>query len=54
MNNSFERSKNTTIEWYTPKYIIEALGDDFDLDPCAPCNNWYTAKNHIQKKIMGC
>lgn len=25
MNNSFERSKNTTIEWYTPKYIINKI-----------------------------
>lgn len=40
---------NTTIEWYTPKYIIEALGDDFDLDPCAPYNNWYTAKKSYTK-----
>lgn len=55
MDINLKRLENTTIEWYTPKYIIEALGDDFDLDPCAPCNNWYTAKkNHIQKKITGC
>lgn len=36
MNTSFEKSKNSTDEWYTPKEIIDALGE-FDLDPCAPC-----------------
>lgn len=25
----------STDEWFTPKEIIDALGD-FDLDPCAP------------------
>lgn len=23
-------------EWYTPKHIFEALGLEFDLDPCSP------------------
>jgi len=35
MNTTFERSSNSTDEWYTPKEIIDALGE-FDLDPCAP------------------
>lgn len=35
MNTTFEKSANTTDEWYTPKEIIDALGK-FDLDPCAP------------------
>jgi len=43
MNTSFQRCKQTTDEWYTPKGIIEALGH-FDLDPCAPCHGFYTAK----------
>lgn len=30
MNTSFERSKQTTDEWYTPKWIVDALGS-FDL-----------------------
>ena len=33
MNLNFERSDNTTVEWYTPKKIIRSLGE-FDLDPC--------------------
>lgn len=23
-------------EWYTPKHIFDALGVEFDLDPCSP------------------
>ena len=53
MDINLKRLKNTTIEWYTPKYIIEALGDDFDLDPCAPYNNWYTAKKSYTKEDNG-
>lgn len=26
--------KGTTDSWLTPLWLIEALGDDFDLDPC--------------------
>lgn len=37
MNTSFEKSKkNSTDEWYTPKEIIDALGE-FDLDPWRLC-----------------
>ena len=44
MNTSFERSANASDEWYTPREIIEALGE-FDLDPCAPMHPlWPTAK----------
>jgi hypothetical protein len=27
---------NTTAEWYTPRYIFDALGCRFDLDPASP------------------
>lgn len=33
MDTQFERSAQTTVEWYTPPEIIRALGE-FDLDPC--------------------
>ncbi len=26
----------TSIEWWTPPHIFDALGLEFDLDPCAP------------------
>lgn len=32
MNTSFEQTKNSTVEWYTPPEIIRCLGE-FDLDP---------------------
>ena len=37
-NGSFhtgETTVNQTVEWYTPAFIFEALGLEFDLDPCA-------------------
>lgn len=54
MNTSFEKnSKNTTDEWYTPKSIIDALGQ-FDLDPCAPeCPLFDTAKTMYNKNDNG-
>jgi len=41
-----ESSKNITQEWYTPPWIFEALGLEFDLDPCAPIEgaDWIPAK----------
>ena len=35
MNTRFEKSVHSSDEWYTPKEMLEALGE-FDLDPCAP------------------
>lgn len=47
MNTSFERSANASDEWYTPREIIEALGE-FDLDPCAPMHPlWPLSLIHI-------
>lgn len=36
-------SGTSTDEWYTPKWLIQALGNDFELDPCAPLRRWHTA-----------
>lgn len=53
MNTTFEKSANTTDEWYTPKEIIDALGK-FDLDPCAPVNPlWQTATQMYNKNDNG-
>lgn len=53
MNTQFERSANTTDEWYTPIDIINALGK-FDLDPCAPVAPlWQTAKIMYNKLDNG-
>ena len=44
MNTTFEKTKNSTDEWYTPIELINSLGK-FDLDPCAPIIPlWKTAK----------
>lgn len=48
MNTSFERSANASDEWYTPREIIEALGE-FDLDPCAPMHPLGLLQNHVQQ-----
>lgn len=50
MDVSFQRSA-ASDEWYTPPYIIEALGE-FDLDPCA-AHGWLTAKMHLYKEDNG-
>lgn len=43
MNTSFQKTI-ASDEWYTPKEIIDCLGE-FDLDPCAPMKPlWPTAK----------
>lgn len=53
MNTSFEKSRNTTDEQYTPKEIIESLGE-FDLNPCSPVKPlWQTAKVMCNKHDDG-
>lgn len=45
-----ESTYNETKEWYTPKYIFDALGLTFDLDPCSPgaaTVPWVPARRHI-------
>lgn len=33
---SHHRTTTSSDEWYTPKHIFDALGIEFDLDPCSP------------------
>ena len=51
MNTTFEKSANTTDEWYTPKEIIDALGK-FDLDPCAPVKPFCKRQKPCTTKTM--
>lgn len=30
-------------KWYTPQWVIDAVGGKFDMDPCAPSTEYYTA-----------
>lgn len=38
-------------DWYTPPYIFDALGLEFDLDPCAPPGGvpWIPAAHHYSE-----
>lgn len=44
-----ESSRNESVEWWTPKYVIDAIGETYDLDPCAPQGGvpWIPAARHI-------
>ena len=45
-----ESTYNESKEWYTPKYIFDALDLTFDLDPCSPGATvvpWIPARRHI-------
>lgn len=51
MSNSgftHDNVKNQSVDWYTPKYIFDAISIEFDLDPCSPKGGvpWIPAKNH--------
>ena len=53
MNTTFERTKNSSDEWYTPSSLLIKLGT-FDLDPCAPVNPlWPTAHIMYNKNDNG-
>jgi hypothetical protein len=48
-SNYDSAGENTTTEWFTPKYIFDALECRFDLDPASPGYNivpWVPAKHH--------
>jgi len=34
-------------EWYTPKWLIDAIGGPFDFDPCAPQRPHWTAEKCV-------
>ena len=51
-----ESTKNKSKEWFTPRKIFDALGIEFDLDPCSPGANivpWVPAKKHYTIKDNG-
>lgn len=50
---SHESNKELTVDWLTPKYIIDAF-PQFDLDPCASVHQqWDTAKTMIRLPVDG-
>lgn len=44
-----------TDDWYTPPYIIDALGLTYDLDPCSPPGGlpWIPAAQHYTEADDG-
>lgn len=42
-------------DWYTPKWVFDDLGIDFDLDVCAPKEKleWIPAKKHFSIDVDG-
>ena len=49
MDTSFQKTK-ASDEWFTPKELVEALGE-FDLDPCEPVRLlWRLAKNGFSRQ----
>src|SRR5262245_9942572 len=41
MVKNHERAVGESSEWRTPRFIFDALGLTFDLDPCAPTSGFY-------------
>ena len=52
MDTSFQKT-DASDEWYTPRWILDRLGE-FDLDPCAATNPpWPTARTMYDKNADG-
>lgn len=57
----WEPSNGASDEWYTPRYIFDALGKEFDLDvaapvsggPHVPASRWITADRDGLKTVWG-
>lgn len=50
-----ESTKSQTIKWYTPPEVFDALGIEFDLDPCSPGEgrDFVPAKRRITREQDG-
>jgi hypothetical protein len=46
---------NKTVDWYTPKWIFDEMGIQFDLDPCQPKEKieWIPATHHFCEEDDG-
>lgn len=53
-NFTHDNKNNKTDVWVTPRWVFEALGLEFDVDPCSPeggvqwipCKKYYTEKDN--------
>ena len=43
-----DKKDNASVDWYTPKWVFDEMGLEFDLDPCTPQGGipWIPAKQH--------
>lgn len=43
-----DSADNATVDWYTPAWVFENIGLDYDLDPCSPKGGvpWIPVKAH--------
>ncbi len=50
-----ESQNNISVDWYTPSWIFERMGVEFDLDPCQPIEKikWIPAKKHYHLRNNG-
>lgn len=50
-----EDKNNLSVDWYTPAWIFERMGLQFDLDPCAPTGGvpWIPAVRHYDLEDNG-
>lgn len=47
---AYESAHNESKEWYTPRYIFDSLGAEFDMDVCSPGADvvpWIPARHHL-------
>ena len=52
---SHENRGSQNVDWYTPKWIFDSMGIEFDLDPCQPETGvpWIPAKRFYSLKDDG-
>ena len=50
-----EDKNNLSVDWYTPPWVFERMGLQFDLDPCAPTGGvpWIPAIRHYDLEDNG-
>lgn len=50
-----DKKDNETVDWYTPKWIFDALGLSFDLDVASPEGgvSWIPAKAYYTEAVDG-
>jgi hypothetical protein len=50
----WESGNAETSEWYTPKWLLDAIGLEYNLDPCSPgAGHWVPARRIFTKADNG-